>query len=167
MVNGVTLEKRAEAFAEEAHKGQFRKYTNLPYVSHPQAVRDIVKSVPHSENMLAAALLHDVAEDCHVPIEEIECVFGKPVAALVASLTEPRPEGLNRAQRKAVYRNQLQSASPRAKTIKLADIIHNLSTIRDYDQAFAELYIAEKRLELEALVDGNSDLYARALELTK
>ena len=91
MVNGVTLEKRAEAFAEEAHKGQFRKYTNLPYVSHPQAVRDIVKSVPHSENMLAAALLHDVAEDCHVPIEEIECVFGKPVAALVASLTEPKP----------------------------------------------------------------------------
>lgn len=60
-----TLVERARRYATKAHAAidQRRKYTNDPYIVHPQAVMEIVSSVPHSEEMLAAAWLHDTVED--------------------------------------------------------------------------------------------------------
>lgn len=59
------LEERAREFATEAHKSidQRRKYTNQPYIVHPLTVAELVRTVPHTEEMIAAALLHDVVEE--------------------------------------------------------------------------------------------------------
>ena len=71
---------RAIEFATKAHKGQFRKYTGEPYINHPLAVMEIVRGVPgHTEEMLVAAVLHDVVEDTDVSLMEITEKFGNVV----------------------------------------------------------------------------------------
>ncbi|WP_274872826.1 HD domain-containing protein, partial [Serratia marcescens] len=59
-----TLAERARRYATKAHAAidQRRKYTDDPYIVHPQAVMELVRSVPHTEEMLAAAWLHDTVE---------------------------------------------------------------------------------------------------------
>src|SRR5580704_307796 len=75
------LEEQARKFATAAHArvDQKRKYTNAPYITHPAAVVEIMRSVPHTEEMLAAAWLHDTVEDCGVGIAAIFRYFGPRV----------------------------------------------------------------------------------------
>ena len=81
--------ERAIQFATQAHKGQFRKYTGEPYITHPLAVMEIVKGVPgHTPEMLVAAVLHDVVEDTDVSLMEIQEEFGDAVSDLVLHLTD-------------------------------------------------------------------------------
>src|ERR1700749_4267236 len=120
------LESDARDFATRAHArvGQVRKYSGAPYIEHPAAVADIVRSVPHTEAMLAAAWLHDTVEDTGTTLDEIRAGFGDEVAELVEMLTDvSRPDDGNRAARKKVDRRHSARASAAAKTIKLADLI--------------------------------------------
>ena len=57
--------------AARAHEGQVRKYTGEPYLTHPFAVAGLVRSVTDDEDMVAAAILHDVVEDSDVPLSLI------------------------------------------------------------------------------------------------
>lgn len=60
------LEKKAWKFAENAHKGQTRKFSGLPYFdSHVAKVNGIVKLHTSDESLLCGTLLHDVIEDCY------------------------------------------------------------------------------------------------------
>ena len=54
------LEEAAQAFATARHAAidQRRKYTGDPYITHPAAVVELVRSVPHTSEMIAAAWLH-------------------------------------------------------------------------------------------------------------
>ena len=146
-------------FALEAHAGQTRKYTGMPYITHPLAVMEIVSSVPHSTEMLAAAVLHDTVEDTDVTIKQISSHFGKTVAEMVKQLTDiSKPEDGNRATRKEIDRMHLKDAWPDVKTIKLADLIHNSESIFEHDKEFAKIYMKEKELLLEVLTEGDSSL---------
>ena len=158
-----SLVKKARAFAEKAHFNQQRKYSGLPYIVHPVEVMEIVKSVPHDEEMLAAALLHDVVEDTNISIEQIEQEFGSGVARLVDDLTDiSKPSDGNRATRKAIDRAHSARASARAQTVKLADLISNSADIAENDPGFAKVYLAEKMLLLEVLTKGDKTLHYRA-----
>ncbi len=87
---------KALQFASSAHSGQVRKYSGEPYINHPIAVAKIVGSIPHDTNMIAAALLHDVVEDCGVSLRQIEQQFGTDIATLVENLTDvSKPEDGN------------------------------------------------------------------------
>ena len=159
------LEHKAEAVAADAHgkKGQVRKYTGEPYIEHPRAVVALVRSVPHDEAMLAAAWLHDTVEDTDLTVADIERMFGTDVATLVDSVTDiSRPSDGNRKVRKAIDRDHLAGASPRAKTIKLADLIDNSRSIVERDPDFAKVYLAEKRELLAVLTDGDETLLNQA-----
>jgi len=152
---------KARAFAIAAHSatGQVRKYTNDPYWTHPQEVASIVSSVPHTEEMIAAAWLHDVVEDTKVTIETIRLEFGDTIADLVSWLTDTsRPEDGNRAARKAIDRAHTAQSPAEAQTVKLADIIDNCQSISKYDPDFAKVYLREKRLLLEVIDKGDSSL---------
>lgn len=156
---------KARTFALAAHSAvaQLRKYTNEPYIVHPQEVARIVGTVPHSYEMLAAAWLHDVVEDTGVTIEVIRAEFGEQVAELVGWLTDvSRPEQGNRATRKAIDRAHTAMAPKDAQTIKLADLISNCSSILEYDPEFAKTYLEEKRLLLEVLSKGDRELWQQA-----
>lgn len=82
------LELKAKEFATRAHTGQLRKYTGTPYIEHPEAVVELVRSVEHTEEMLAAAWLHDVVEDCGVTFGELCDYFGWGTYDLVYHLTD-------------------------------------------------------------------------------
>jgi guanosine-3',5'-bis(diphosphate) 3'-pyrophosphohydrolase len=162
------LETRAREFASRRHAaiGQKRKYTGEDYIHHPAAVVTLVRSVPHSEEMLAAAWLHDTVEDTDATFEDIERQFGREVAVLVEMLTDvSKPEHGNRAARKAIDRAHTARASPEAKTIKLADLIDNSMSITSRDQKFARVYMAEMAALLEVLTEGDQALYAMATEI--
>lgn len=157
------LERRARLFAEEAHKGKKRKYTGEDYVVHCMEVADLVRTVPHTEEMLAAAWLHDTVEDCGVTFSTLSSEFGPHVTILVYFLTDKsKPSDGNRAARKAIDRDHTDLAIPHAKTIKLADLINNTSSIVRYDPPFAKVYLAEKRALLEVLKDGDPTLWQMA-----
>lgn len=162
------METSAKEFAAAAHAraGQLRKYTHEPYIAHPAAVVELVRSVPHTEAMLCAAWLHDVVEDTPVTIEEVAHLFGAEVASLVEMLTDvSKPSDGNRVERKALDRAHTAMASPAAKTIKLADLIDNTSSIAEHDPKFAQVYLAEKALLLDVLQEGDSTLRAMARHL--
>ena len=160
--------EKARTFATAAHAacGQLRKYTYEPYIVHPAEVASIVRSVPHTDEMIAAAWLHDVVEDTGVTIEVIRAEFGAEIAELVGWLTDvSRPEQGNRATRKAIDRAHTAMASAEAQTIKLADLISNCTSIVEHDADFAKTYLEEKRLLLEVLTKGNKALWNRASEI--
>ena len=112
----LTTVQRAELFAQQAHKDHQRKYTGDPYYVHLDEVRRIVKGAGGSEDMQAAALLHDTVEDTSVTSQDIMKEFGSKIAKLVVELTDiSKPEDGNRATRKAMDRDKLASASAEAE----------------------------------------------------
>ena len=157
--------ERARVFATAAHAAvkQVRKYTFEPYIVHPTEVASIVASVPHTNEMLAAAYLHDTVEDTGVSIVDIQKEFGNEVASLVGWLTDvSTPEQGNRAVRKAIDREHTAMAPAAAQTVKLADLIANSRSIMAHDPAFAKVYLEEKQMLLEVLTRGDAVLMAQA-----
>jgi (p)ppGpp synthase/HD superfamily hydrolase len=113
--------------------------------------------------MIAAALLHDVVEDTHVTLDQIEDRFGNEVAELVGWLTDiSRPEDGNRRTRKALDRFHSADAPAEAQTIKLADLIHNTISIAEHDPNFWKVYREEKIELLKVLTKGDKTLMYRA-----
>ncbi len=159
------LEQRALNFATAAHEGQARKYTGEPYITHPVAVAELVRTVPHYPDMIAAALLHDVVEDCGIPSAQIHDEFGHGVGNMVDWLTDvSTPADGNRAARKAIDREHLDRAPPSVKTIKLADVIHNTISIKANDAGFWQIYRAENLALLEVLKQGDELLWHHVLK---
>ena len=159
------LEKRAKEYATRKHAEfkQVRKYTGEPYINHPAAVVELVRSVPHTEAMIAAAWLHDTVEDTDATLKEVTELFGVEVGAFVEMLTDiSKAEDGNRAARKAIDREHTAQAMSPAKTIKLADLIDNSHSIVKHDPQFAKVYIKEKALLLEVLVGGDGRLLQQA-----
>jgi (p)ppGpp synthase/HD superfamily hydrolase len=158
--------RQAMASAAGWHFWQKRKYTGEPYFNHCHAVAELVRSVPHDEAMICAAYMHDLVEDTEVSYQNLLDWYGHDIAGLVMQLTDvsTKLDG-NRKQRKALDREHIAKASPRAKTIKLADLIDNSHSIIERDPEFAKVYIEEKRLLLEVLTEGDPTLYARAREI--
>ena len=161
----MTLVERAELFATAAHgaTGQLRKYIDQPYVVHLREVAGLVAEHGGDEAMIAAAWLHDVVEDTEITLDQVETQFGADVAELVFALTDvSRPEDGNRAVRKELDRQHVAKGSPRAKTIKLADIISNISTVAHFDPGFAKVYLPERERVLDVLREGDAALYVKA-----
>lgn len=153
-------------FASRAHAGQVRKYNGDPYITHPFAVAEIVRTVEHTDAMIAAAYLHDVVEDCGVTHDIIRDKFGSAVGDYVYYLSKiSKSEDGNRQTRKAIDRLHYSNAPEAAQTIKTADIIHNSSCIRTENPDFAPQYLAEQRLLLRVMDKGNIILYEIAWEI--
>jgi GTP pyrophosphokinase len=133
------LLKKAVAFSERAHEGQTRA-TGEPYVFHVLAVAQIVADLRLDVDTVAAAVLHDVAEDTGISIEDIKAAFGPGVAALVDGVTkmkviqefqgESRDVRAARSQAESLRKMLLAMAEDvRVVLIKLADRLHNMRTL--------------------------------------
>ena len=160
-----SLEEQARRYATRAHAeaGQRRKYTDEPYIVHPAAVAELVRSVSADDALLATAWLHDTVEDTATTLADIESHFGSRVAQLVGMLTDSaQPQAKNRAARKLAHFRHTAEASPEAQTIKLADIIDNTRAIVRFDHHFARIYLVEKRVQIQLLKQGDAQLWQQA-----
>jgi guanosine-3',5'-bis(diphosphate) 3'-pyrophosphohydrolase len=132
----VALVKAAYNFALNAHKGQVRK-SGTPYVDHPLQTATLLAELQLDATTLAAALLHDVPEDCGVPLAEIEAKFGPEVSKLVDGVTKlgklslRRGEAGKRESQAQNLRKMLFAMAEdlRVVFIKLADRLHNMHTL--------------------------------------
>ena len=132
----VALVEAAYEFALKAHEGQVRK-SGDPYVDHPLQTATILANLQLDAATLAAALLHDVPEDCKVPLSEIEAKFGPEVSKLVDGATKlgklslRRGEARKRESQAQNLRKMLIATAEdlRVVLIKLADRLHNMQTL--------------------------------------
>lgn len=156
---------RAFRTAKAAHSGQRRKGGGSFFL-HPLRVARQVAKVPHTTEMVCAALLHDVVEDTAVTIDQIRKEFGLTVARLVEALTcRLTSEDGNRATRKRMERERLASAGPEVGTVKLADVMDNVRDIAVIDPGFAKVYLPEQLALARALETADHDLRDQAIEL--
>ena len=132
----LALVEAAYQFALNAHQGQVRK-SGAPYLDHPLQTATILADLQLDAATLAAALLHDVPEDCGVPLAEIEAKFGSEVSKLVGGSTKlgklswRRGEANKRESQAQNLRKMLLAMAEdlRVVFIKLADRLHNMYTL--------------------------------------
>ncbi len=129
--------RSAYEFASRAHEGQVRA-SGEPYREHPLHVAMTLVELQLDAATVAAALLHDVVEDCDVRLEEIESRFGSDVARLVDGVTKLRrlsnrseeKEGESRLQSENLRKMLMATAEDyRVVLIKLGDRLHNMRTL--------------------------------------
>jgi GTP pyrophosphokinase len=138
----LTIVENAYQFALKAHGNQLR-LSGEPFITHPVEVAMIVADLQLDETSVAAALLHDVPEDCGVPFSEIESRFGPEVAKLVEGVTrldkissQVQSSGLKKiaesdAQVESLRKMFVAMAEDvRVVLIKLADRLHNMRTLK-------------------------------------
>jgi (p)ppGpp synthase/HD superfamily hydrolase len=80
---------RAIKLATDAHEGQYRKGTSIPYITHPMNVMKTLSEIGCDEEVVVAGILHDVLEDTPVRPDVIERKFGKRVVNMVVAASEP------------------------------------------------------------------------------
>jgi (p)ppGpp synthase/HD superfamily hydrolase len=173
----VTILDDAASFAEQAHgaTGQERKFTGEPYFVHSKRVALRLEELltpllgtrelswPYYETIIAAAYLHDVVEDCNVPISTIKEKFGPIVAEHVAWLTNDKTaidylmtdKNINKYEAKGIYlAYKMNRMSLHTRLIKWADREDNVRDLANLpsDQAeFATNYARETKYILEQL----------------
>ena len=146
------LFKEAFEFAEKAHEGQFRKDNKTPYVVHPLRTVELLTELHVPEEILLAALLHDVPEDTKYDIHEVKDRFGDRVAFLVDGITKLSKVHYQRdmpaRQVESLKKLFLHSAKdPGVIIIKLADRLHNMQTLQHVEPE-KRLRIARETLEI-------------------
>lgn len=121
--------QKIEEFCKQAHIGQRRK-GGLPYYTHPLAVRDILlyEYNVQDDNILAAAILHDVLEDTHYKEEDILAVSNLAVLSIVKEVTRVDPPTATWEEKSRALNEKARGFSREATYVKLADRIHNLRT---------------------------------------
>lgn len=122
------LTVKSMQIAYSAHHGQMDA-NGVPYIFHPYHVAEQMTD----EVTVCAALLHDVAEDTEITLDDLAKEFPPEVIELLRKLTHDPDEDYYD------YIMRIKS-DPRAKAVKLADIAHNsdLSRIVDDSAVTAE-----------------------------
>ena len=136
---------KAAKFAIDAHHGTERRGKAFPYIIHPMEAAEIVATITNDQELLAAAILHDVAEDTEFTEEDIRREFGDRVADLVASesvyIDESLPEEETWVARKQLSIDRVKTASRDAKIVALADKLSNMRAMaRDYEEIGDKLW---------------------------
>ena len=133
------LVRKAFDFARREHGDQRRKTGEL-FINHPVTVATYLASYRLDATAVAAALLHDVAEDIPIPIEQLAVEFGPEIAALVDGVTKLKEVTRGVAQGRRLSSEEIQQATlqklfaamtsdVRTVIIKLFDRLHNMRTI--------------------------------------
>jgi guanosine-3',5'-bis(diphosphate) 3'-pyrophosphohydrolase len=147
---------KALLFSAQKHRDQRRKGSSkAPYINHPIQVAEILWSTGgvRDVNTLVAAVLHDTIEDTGVTPDEIRELFGEDVLGLVLEVTDDRR--LPKMVRKILQVTSAPKKSPRARQIKLADKISNVTEVTSDPPADWSLQRQREYLDwTEAVING-------------
>ena len=154
--SGLPLYEKAVVFAAIAHQGAHRKGSRIPYLSHPIEAAAIVSELTDDEELIAAAVLHDVVEDTPVTLEDVEQYFGERIAAYVGYETEDKRRDLPAEETWLVRKQEMliflrDKADRNARILALADKLSNLRAIeRDVasigDQVWERFHQKDKKM---------------------
>lgn len=121
--------------ARSDHEGQVRNGSGgMAYIEHPVRVAAFLDEAGYRDEVLAAALLHDVVEDSETTLEELREKFGDEVAGMVGAMTDDESIDSYR-ERKAEHRERLAAADGEAMAIYGVDKLTNVTTL---SAAYAE-----------------------------
>ncbi len=153
---------RAYIFSAKVHDGQVR-LSGEPYLYHPLEVAGILADMKLDVVSVAAGLLHDVIEDTHATLEEINEMFGKETTHIVSGVTKlsvlPFDSSSQARQAESIRKMILAMADDiRVILIKLADRLHNMRTLRFHSEAKRKK-IAKETLDIYAPIAGRLGIY--------
>ncbi|WP_026573665.1 HD domain-containing protein [Bacillus sp. UNC438CL73TsuS30] len=132
--------EKALQTASKAHEGQYRKLTDIPYITHPVAVGMLLLKAGYMDDVVAAGILHDTVEDTDLTLEDLKRKFGEKIAEIVAGCSEP-DKSLSWEKRKEHTIEFLKTASMEIRAVACADKLHNIRSIRnDYEQVGEEVW---------------------------
>ena len=161
------LIKRAYDFAKEKHGDQLRK-SGEPYIIHPVQVAYILANLELDDATICAALLHDVAEDTEVTIQDIAREFSPEIAEMVDGVTKLGNLKYTNAEEQQVenYRKMFLAMGKdiRVILIKLADRLHNMRTLK-FLKKDRQLAIAKETHDLYAPLANRLGMYSLKWEL--
>ena len=146
------LIKKAYAYIMEKHEDQKRQ-SGEPYTIHLIWVAYILASLQTGPMTIAAGLLHDVMEDCHVPEEEMISLFGEEITSLVEGVTKiSKMKFKDESEAYAENHRKIYIAMAkdiRVILIKFADRLHNMRTL-EFMPEHKQQRIAKETLEVYA-----------------
>ena len=148
----IALIRSAYEYAEEKHRGQFRK-SGDPYIVHLIEVGYILASLQGGPSTIAAGFLHDTIEDCDVTKDEISEKFGEDIAEIVFCLTKIKALSHNRRHDKDFVAEGHRkiflgmAKDVRVIIIKLADRLHNMRTL-DFQTPEKKRSISKETLDV-------------------
>jgi hypothetical protein len=123
------LTQAAVEFARERHSGQVRATDGAPFLAHPIEVASILERSHYPDQVVAAAVLHDVLEQTSTAPEELEQRFGSQVAELVITLSDDPSIGDER-ERRAALRERVREAGGYAAAVFAADKVSKVRELR-------------------------------------
>lgn len=166
----ILLMERAYAFAYDKHNGVRRKDGN-PYITHCLEVACLLAEMDRSDEEIAAGILHDTVEDTDVTTAELARHFNQKVARIVEAVTniEPYLDDDCELQKEEIdelsVRKLIESIlidCPEALYVKVADRLHNLSTMGVIDNKRRIEKVNDTRAVLIPLVRELAHAYSLA-----
>ena len=152
---------RAYIYSARVHDGQVR-LSGEPYLSHPLEVAGILSDMKLDITSVVAGLLHDVIEDTHASLEEVEALFGSEVLPIVSGVTKLSSLTFHSArarQAESLRKMFLAMADDiRVILIKLADRLHNMRTLQ-FHKPNKRLEIARETLDIYAPISARLGIY--------
>ncbi|MEZ4237562.1 MAG: HD domain-containing protein [Myxococcota bacterium] len=141
----------AYLLAARAHAGQTRK-SGEPYLTHPLAVAAILAGMRMDVETIATALLHDALEDNPITKEQMEAEIGREITELVDGVTKIGKLKFRSREELAAenFRKMMLAMSRdlRVILVKLADRLHNMSTLGHHGSTEKQRQIAKETVEI-------------------
>ncbi len=161
------LIKRAYEYAYQHHGDQKRK-SGEPYIVHPLQVAYIVANLGLDDATICAALMHDLAEDTDVTIEDIATNFSEEIAEMVNGVTKLGKINYATAEEQQVenYRKMFLAMGKdiRVVLIKISDRLHNMRTLK-YLSRDRQIANAQETMDLYAPLANRLGIYNLKWEL--
>lgn len=152
---------RAYIYSAQVHDGQVR-LSGEPYLSHPLEVAGILSDMHLDVVSIAAGLLHDVVEDTHATIEQIEQMFGSEMVNIISGVTKLSTLNFRSSQERqaeSIRKMILAMADDiRVVLIKLADRVHNMRTLQ-FHKEHKQIRIAQETLDIYAPIAGRLGIF--------
>ena len=151
-----------------AHHGDQKRKSGEPYIIHPIQVAYILSCLGLDDATICAALMHDLAEDTDVTIEDISKDFSPEIAEMVNGVTKLGKINYVSAEEQQVenYRKMFLAMGKdiRVILIKLADRLHNMRTLKflTRDRQIAN---AKETMDLYAPLANRLGVYSLKWEL--
>lgn len=137
---------KALSFAADAHAGQFRKASKLPYLVHPVAVMQHLVRYNASDEAVAAGILHDTLEDTATTESDLRAVFGDRITDLVLGASEPDKSLSWEARKQHTIETLACVVDLDQLMVVCADKLSNVSSIAsDFDALGDEVWSRFKR----------------------